>query len=585
MATQERKEEGYSFSIAILIRDDTEDMERAATIVRYRELQSDAKIRSASESVLSFEELPGSHWVFKYDAATEAKQSAKSVNATCLKAAQLSHVAAYDAAVFLSGAYPRFKPGKKGSTAEDLSTTLVTIENATLIPSTSGSCDSSFRKAQYHTFVFSFPGIVSRAFRQMLEIRQCGLQRSGAMSLSKDLWAFKSFDRVEVVTGMCLLNEQALLSCINGGCIQPQHLAQQPISMSEMDTIIRLSTAIANTTALCIHQRSRIPATAFCINVDIPSVQYYKDAVESLKARLCTADQVSEWIAAIRNRRQRLFHAFREAVVHGLKHRGLSANDVRFELSSGLKAADEAIEAQMKQLGSGVEWLPEMMKSIKEDRSESWNEFLALQDDIDHCPNDWRQFSTLSYVYEVVKPVLGSLKTMQGSTCTPASAPISPVAKEIKQEGYFVARNSLSSTPVTRVLLLAVDDSDESRIYTKANNLLCKLGTTSARSPGTCSISPAPIVSRLLTICPAPQVIVGTSCAYKEWRRPSLWRAQLPNNEQFRTDQNVSEVHLDVLRRVYGLDLVDNLQRSLNASDEHLHRHSLARRHGEKSSM
>lgn len=562
-----------SFSIAtLLVDDDATDHTKSRPTVKYSQLSP-----SCNEPVAALDQLPETYFVSNWEAGRGQEEHISSLEKSCFKSARLSQIAANDAAVFLSGEYPGSKRTKKGLSTKASSPSASIGNEVLIMSSTSG--DSTFRKAQYHAFTFSFPQAEfdlcaptkeSSTYRQLLEVRQCGLQRSGALSLSKDLLSFDAFDVVEICTGMCLFSEPALNMCIENGMIKPKLLAAQPFSLSERDIIIRLAMTIANMAALYIYGTKTKGSCPVRINIDIPCIQYYQNALESFENGMCSASDALEWFAAIKKRRLLLFRAFRNAIEHELKQRGLHQNSVEICLSSGLQAAEEVILTNVLIPHGPVDWIQEILNSVLEDGDEFWAEAIGLQDEKEREPSTWRQFCTLSYVYEVLKPVLraravGKKVSDDDTTrCTSKSAPPSPKLKGRKQDDYF-GTGSSSEAP-RRVLLLAVDDQDESRIYTKANRALSQLHATSARSPGAGPPSSAPTTTRILTIYPAPQIVIGTSTPSTNWRRPSLWRAPLQHGGeqgaelQFRNEEHLVESCSDVLKNVYGAGLVEHLQ-------------------------
>ena len=464
--------------------------------------------------------------------------------------------------------------------------------NVAFIINRSKSADSTFRSPQYHAVTFSLPRTVSndtveasrpQYFHQLLMIRKPGLQRTGPMSLSKDLFSFDTFDRVQVCTGMCLFSEQDLASCIHGGTIQPCRLAQLPISLSEKDAIIRLSTTIANTVSLYLHGSEARRRRPFQINVDIPSAQYYKDTLLSFADGKCDGKDVMEWITAIRARRRLLFDAFAKVVQHGLEQRYIPKASVDIALSRGLKAADEAIFCSLRRSSTltSKDWLQLVLDAVHGDGDAFWPDFISLVGENDRRPSSWHQLNMLSYMYEITKPVLRTrslarlglsadvdLERPLGETdsqATTASVPPSPKSADSEATDFFHAGRKSSSASATRILLLAIDDFDEGRIYTKAYESLCRLSTASARSPGANVLSSTPIVTIRVTICPAPRVVVGTSGDDPNWTRPSLWRAAIQGKDmeggtlQIRNEENVLESDSDILGKVYDRDLVARL--------------------------
>lgn len=312
------------------------------------------------------------------------------------------------------------------------------------------------------------------------------------------------------------------------------------------------------------------------------------DALTAFENGACGSEDVLAWMTAIKNRRLLLFRTFSKAIEYGLRERGLLGDDVQIVLSRGLKAVGETIFCKLRYLPNRLNWIQEIMSAIIHDGDESWVEFLGLLSDNEQTPNTWRQFHTLSYVYEVVKPVLRARSTMQSSlraTSDPntgkticsetnsratKSAPPSPPPNYLAQKDYFDSATTPQSQRLPRILLLAIDDSDEGRIYTKAYQALCKLSTSAARSPGSQSVQPPPIIARILTISPAPQILVGAPAVKeKSWSRPSLWRAPLRSDRtvgsclQFRTEEGLVVTDSDVLKIVYDEQLISQLERWL----------------------
>lgn len=567
-----------SLNLAILLpQHDAQDKSSSRSITNYRRLPL-----SSNQAVLSLGELPETHLVSRWNDDRDKCGNQGPMEKACFKSARLSEVAANDAAVFLSGDYPGSRGSKKNrSKKPSMSPSALIADQVLTLSSSSG--ESTFRKAQYHAFTFSFPQAEfdlnsptrdHQTYRQLLEIRQCGLVRSGALSLSKTLLSFESFDTVEICTGMCLFSEPNLNMCINNGTIRPDLLAIQPFSLSERDIIIRLATTIANMAALYIYGTNTRQGHAMRINIDIPGMQYYQSALESFESGKCSASDVLEWSAAIKKRRLLLFRAFRNAVEYALSQRGLKESHAQVSLSCGLQAAEETILRNVLTPQGPVDWIKEILKSLLKDDEEFWEEAINLQEEKEREPGTWRQFSTLSYVYEVLKPVLRAQKTdnmvttsNNGVPQSTRSAPPSPKSSPPKCNSYFDESASTSFTPPRRVLLLAIDDQDESRIYTKTNRSLSQLTATSARSPGFGTLLSTPTIAHILTIYPAPQIVVGTSNPSAGWRRPSLWRAPLGAASEMGAEMQFQAVDggsidssSDLLKKVYDADLVENLQ-------------------------
>lgn len=557
--------------IAILVRKEGSN----ETLVKYRQIDRHADEAGSDHSIITFDELPKSYFVSGCDGNGNSQKNPSTLNKSCSKSLSLSHAATYDAAIFLSDKFPRYqsRKKKKGPPETASNAPAVSTGHAALILSRDNKSGSTFNSPQYHAVTFSLPqptteGVTGalnlQKYHELLMIRQPGLQRSGPMSLSKDLWSFEAFTAVEMCTGMCLFSEQDLSLCIQNGSIQPAQLAQLPISLSEKEIITRLSTTIANTAGLYFHGCETRQHRPLRINIDIPSVQYYRDALNAYSEGKCRSQDVLDWIAAIRGRRHLLFDAFAKAIRYGLNERCVPADAVEVILSCGLNAADEGIFCALRVSPSPADWLQLILDSVLGDSKEFWASFMDLVGEDERKPRSWRQFSTLSYMYEVAKPVLRAR---------------SAVHVQSKADGYFNttvtgsalhtldAETKTSSASATRVLLLAIDDIDECRIYTKAYQALCRLSTTSARSPGVSSMSSVPVTTRILTICPAPQVIFGMSGPELDWTRPSLWRAPLRNSEanepallQFRTEEDLLKTDSDILKEVYNEELVTRLE-------------------------
>lgn len=387
------------------------------TDVAYHELEWYPNDRPNSSIVTAPSELPDTFFISSYQKEGSSTMKRDSLDKSLSKAASQSYIASVDAATFLSGNLSAYPSQKKNDARRLQQGSTVSVENAVFVLSKYSTAkeNTMYKPDQYHAFKFSFQGSSSinntsmddaGIYRQLLMIRQPGLQRSGPMSTSKDLGPIDAFDMVEICSGLCLLSDEDLNMCTRNGSIQPKCLTQIPSTFSEKEVIARLSATIANTAALYLYGKQSKRTTSMRINLDIPSVQYYTNAFEALENGTCGANDVLEWIAAIKARRLRLFRAFSKAIVYGLQERGIPEDSVDITLSCGLKSAGEAIFWKLKNFYQSHDWIQEVLTAVSNDKDEFWSEYMQLLSIEEQRPRTWYEFSTLSYVYEVVKPVL-----------------------------------------------------------------------------------------------------------------------------------------------------------------------------------
>ena len=150
------------------------------------------------------------------------------------------------------------------------------------------------------------------------------------------------------------------------------------------------------------------------------------------------------------------------------------------------------------------------------------------------------------------------------------SAPPSPDCTTQYQSGFFDYTHNSAKPPSPRILLLAIDDVDEYRLYTKAYQSLCRLSAQSARSPGESVTPSVPITTRILALSPCPRVIFGAVGEESAtWERMSLWRAPLRHAHgkalDFVADDGVRHSCTDVLRKVFDAELVDLVRKIVDA--------------------
>lgn len=160
--------------------------------------------------------------------------------------------------------------------------------------------------------------------------------------------------------------------------------------MYELETLLRLSSAIADTVSLL--PTSVIPT----ITLDIPRIQYYAPVLTAFSSGNCTRHQVEAWLAVIGARHDQLATVFPAAVRTFLSSRGIS--NVQVEVSKTLDVLLPYIRSHLSSsrpvLITGL--LKELVRA-----DPAWASFLPSPP-----PTDLEALSKASYPYTLLRPAL-----------------------------------------------------------------------------------------------------------------------------------------------------------------------------------
>jgi hypothetical protein len=249
------------------------------------------------------------------------------------------------------------------------------------------------------------------------------------------------FQSIHINTGMCL-GSKALLAMSPGHgqgdeCIIPMIPQNDEPTLYELETIARLSSAVADVAALfggCSDNQ-----TAISVNIDLPDFQYYWTACELFAQRLVSISYVRNWMAAIGRRKSQLQNMMASAIDEMLMDRGISNVEVNITF-----AAEAAVALLQERVTSGVmPSLEELLTALQTQGAESvpWREFFAHLDQSKR-PLTVGDLGRLMYTFEVVKPAL------------PSQAPLST--------------NGIAQGCHDKKLILFVYDAGERRIFNNA---------------------------------------------------------------------------------------------------------------------
>ncbi|KAF7182822.1 hypothetical protein CNMCM7691_002483 [Aspergillus felis] len=259
------------------------------------------------------------------------------------------------------------------------------------------------------------------------------------------------FNSIHINTGICLFSKTALSMDPGndslGSDSEKVTIPRTPdrnedLTLYELETITRLSLAIADTAAL-IGPACRDHCSPININIDIPDFQYFWTACELLERNLVDVTYVNKWIDTMNERRSLLFNIMSSMIHSSLRERQVS--NVKICLTSGTEAAVESI---MRSLPAGpMPSLDELLDKLQKGHSdaEQWKNFLANLDPR-HWPSTISELGRLMYVFKAVKPVL--------------------------THGPQQLLNRSSQSRQEKNLIIMVDNSTEWRIFDRARTFL-----------------------------------------------------------------------------------------------------------------
>lgn len=218
------------------------------------------------------------------------------------------------------------------------------------------------------------------------------------------------FTHIEIISGVCLFSQPVLSTSPGHGRSSgddntmtiPTLPSKVNITLYELETITRLSSAIADTVGLigraCIHS-----STPICVHVDIPDFQYYWTACELLERKLVTVDYAQSWINAIDDRKHQLGSIMNSVISTMLTDRQLSG--VSIKITSGTEVAGSLFK---KKITSGTTpTMEEVISALRANGKDAaqWREFFDHLDSKSQ-PLNVGGLGRLGYVFNAVKPAL-----------------------------------------------------------------------------------------------------------------------------------------------------------------------------------
>lgn len=265
----------------------------------------------------------------------------------------------------------------------------------------------------------------------------------------------EEFSSVNILSGICLFSQEhlgylhgELASASNNSETTPiepsDHLVPLPLdqrpTLYEIESLVRLPNAIADIV-------STLPTTIdVTITLDVPRAQYYAFLLDLYAGGHCSKEHIKSWLEIIDRRHDQVAGVFERAVQDALQRRGVSSNNVRIELSTGLE-----------------EVIPYIQETIDRGSAPSVGDLLQellsldplFREYYEHIPQPQSPPKNLvdlcftSYSYQVLRPVFRRVHENRSSGSGAQKAP-----------------------SVGRQLLINIDNAAEWRIYSQAEKML-----------------------------------------------------------------------------------------------------------------
>lgn len=250
---------------------------------------------------------------------------------------------------------------------------------------------------------------------------------------------------VNISSGICLFSQEHLGCLCGESAALPNSefalLETPPPSinwptMYEIESLVRLSNTIANVV-------STLPASLdVTITLDIPRVQYYAFQLDLYARGLCSRESVNSWLETIDKRHDQLASVFQTITRDALHRRGVDRDNVKIELSSGLELLVPYIRKAIDHGNSralSVENLLQQLLANDPLFREHYNKFQSSTKIlVDLC--------FASYTFQLLRPVF--------------------------QRDYESRMPDVPKDSVKRQLLINIDNTTESRIYSQAEKIL-----------------------------------------------------------------------------------------------------------------
>lgn len=367
------------------------------------------------------------------------------------------------------------------------------------------------------------PPIPHPPFETLAETEQVDTQflnlRSSNLKAKDKLTEFSS---VNILSGICLFSQEHLgylhgesaptsdssetTPIVPSDHIVPLPVDQRP-TLYEIESLVRLPNAIADIVSI-------LPATIdTTITLDVPRAQYYAFLLDLYAGGRCSREHIKSWLEIIDRRHNQIAKVFERAVQDALQRRGVSRDNVRIELSTGLEEVIPYIRETIEQGNSpSVEDLLRELLKLDPLFREYYEHLPQLQ----HPPQNLVNLCFTSYTYQVLRPVFQRVH-------------------ENKSSGI----DALGAHRGNRQLLINIDNAAEWRIYSQAEKML--KGYQKRYSSITNPL--------LLGIFPSELIFTAENTG-----RTSLY---LRNVGQYICDESERRIvsPSDIVEKVYGVDV------------------------------
>lgn len=229
--------------------------------------------------------------------------------------------------------------------------------------------------------------------------------------------SIENFGSVDISSGICLFSHDKL-RCLRSWVLDTSHTAKtieelgksKPglvdtlptnfgATLYEIESLVRLSNAIANVVVL-FPETLRIKVV-----FDVPRAQYYCHFLDLLCQKHCSIDQFKLWTAIIDQRHDQLTRVLRKAVEEEVWRRGCKQSRVILEESPGLEiVVPEILNTGFSHKDAPIESLITKLRAL----DPLWRDFFEL---VDGHPKTLSDLCCLSYVHQLIRPVLQSART------------------------------------------------------------------------------------------------------------------------------------------------------------------------------
>ncbi|KAJ0419630.1 hypothetical protein BJY00DRAFT_313779 [Aspergillus carlsbadensis] len=415
---------------------------------------------------------------------------------------------------------------------------LMRVRDSTLVMDEAFSSSQAMDTCRWNLFAsteFHFPTTASSS--QYLTSTQhmqvsCPALKQGDALFTED--GRQCFDRIDIVSGLCTFNESismTSLSAPGSGKLDADQLTQAKPTLNEMESIARSSSAIADIAAMAISRiREQHSGLRLRINLDIPSWHYYHSAMNKFAHGLCTATEALGWMDAVDRRHDQIGRVFMESVRYELGRRGIRDHS-SYEIRISSKGNAAALLIRKFVSDGEVPSVDNVLQALHDEEDGLWSDFY-LHIPLKERPKDFEALGYLYYVFEVAKSALTKTSNRHGSTSG--------------------ENGKTTPKPRPRQLIISVDDPAERRIYSRAQDVLKKIRASSAETD-----------PMLVEVYLCRRVVVNGNLARARlyYHDPAPEVPTLFTLSEGHSDLAEPVMPLDVVRRLYGSDCAQNLQR------------------------